>query len=72
VFTAYFAVHWIAAKTEGFLFASSARYEGIADTFVQLFPSCSAGLIELIQGAVERKRYGKEQSSNRHGNAARN
>jgi NAD(P)-dependent dehydrogenase (short-subunit alcohol dehydrogenase family) len=33
-----------------------APYEGIADTFVQLFPSRSAGLLTSVEGAVERKR----------------
>jgi len=30
---------------------SAGRYEGIADTFVQLFPFGSNGLIALVQGA---------------------
>jgi len=39
-----------------FVLASAARYEGIADTFVQLFPARFAGLIAHVQGAVVRKR----------------
>lgn len=34
-----------------FVAASAARYEGIVDTFVQLFPPRSAGLIAHVQGA---------------------
>jgi RNA polymerase sigma-70 factor, ECF subfamily len=45
-----------------------ARYQGIADTFVQLFPSRWLGLITLVQS---RKRYGKEQDNNRHGSGER-
>jgi len=34
-----------------FVAASAAQYEGIVDTFVQLFPLRSAGLIAHVQGA---------------------
>lgn len=38
-------------RMRSFVAASAARYEGIVDTFVQLFPHRSAGLIAHIQGA---------------------
>ena len=55
-----------------FCVRSAARYEGITDTFVQLFPTRSAGLMTRVQGAVEMERYGKEQDSNCYGSTARN
>jgi RNA polymerase sigma-70 factor (ECF subfamily) len=38
-------------RVRSFAGASAARYEGIVDTFVQLFPPRSAGLIAHVQGA---------------------
>jgi hypothetical protein len=38
-------------RMRSFVAASAARYEGIVDTFVQLFPPRSAGLIAHVQRA---------------------